>query len=110
MGWGDCGTDSKGRNIGYSFEATCDEPGCNKQIHRGLSFACGGMHGEEPIEIHADGTFWTSCEGYFCEEHLCGWFWETEEGEGEGADVCATCLADLEREEKAHRESLDKET
>lgn len=61
MGWGDCGTDSKGRPIGYAFPAICDQPECVAQIDRGLSYACGGMHGEDP-----------GCEEYFCETHL-GW-------------------------------------
>ncbi len=59
MSWADCGTDSKGRPIGYAFAATCDHPGCTEEIDRGLAYACGGMHG----------TF-NSCEGYFCEKHL----------------------------------------
>ena len=60
MGWADCGTDSKGRPIGYAFEATCDHPGCDTKINRGLSYACGNMHGN---------TDW-GCENYFCPEHL----------------------------------------
>ena len=60
MGWGDCGEDNKGRPIGYCHEATCDHPGCEAKIDRGLSYACGGMHGEGE----------RSCEGYFCGEHL----------------------------------------
>jgi hypothetical protein len=60
MGWGNCGNDSKGRPIGYLIEATCDHPGCKKKIDRGLSYACGDMHGEDEI----------SCEGYFCQQHL----------------------------------------
>ncbi len=60
MGWGNCGTDSRGRPIGYVFEATCDHPGCKAEIHRGLAYACGGMHGEDE----------RGCEKYFCEEHL----------------------------------------
>ena len=60
MGWADCGTDSKGRPIGYAFEATCDHPDCEAKIDRGLSYACGGMHGEDV----------DSCEGYFCQDHL----------------------------------------
>ena len=108
MGWGDCGTDSRGRRIGYSFSATCDHPGCDAHIDRGLSYACGGMHGEEPVEIHADGTFWTSCEGYFCPDHLKTWFWETRDAEGEGTDVCPACYAELERVEAEHRARLDK--
>lgn len=60
MGWGDCGTDSKGRPIGYVFPATCDHPGCKEEIHRGLSYACEGMHGQNE----------GGCEGYFCGKHL----------------------------------------
>lgn len=35
--------------IGYAWEATCDHPGCEKQIDRGLAYACGGMHGNEAL-------------------------------------------------------------
>ena len=62
MGWGNCGTDTHGRPIGYNFLAVCDHPGCEKEIDRGLAYACGGMHG--------DGDPDGSCEGYFCYEHL----------------------------------------
>ena len=54
MGWGNCGTDSQGRPIGYVFEAICDHPDCNEVIDRGLSYVCGDMHGEDE---------------YFCEKH-----------------------------------------
>jgi len=60
MGWGHGGTDSRGREIGYSISATCDHPGCTEEIHRGLEYACGGIHGEDV----------NSCEGYFCYQHL----------------------------------------
>ena len=60
MGWANCGTDSQGRPIGYAFETTCDHPECNAKIDRGVSYACGGMHGEDEI----------SCEKYFCPKHL----------------------------------------
>ncbi len=60
MGWGTCGTDSRGRNIGYLFPARCDHPGCYRRIDRGLSYACGDMHGNDEI----------SCEKYFCSKHL----------------------------------------
>ena len=60
MGWADCGNDSTGRPIGYAFEATCDFPGCDAKIHRGLGYACGGMHG----------TSGWDCEKYFCGKHL----------------------------------------
>lgn len=60
MGWGDCGTDSGGRPIGYIFDAICDEPGCEIEITRGLAFSCGNMHGENGYD----------CEKYFCGNHL----------------------------------------
>lgn len=59
MGWGYCGVDKAGRPIGYVHQATCDHPGCDEVIDRGLGYACGGMHGEDEI----------SCDGYFCEKH-----------------------------------------
>ncbi len=61
MGWANCGTDSKGRPIGYGFEATCDHPGCDAKIDRGLAYACDGMHGDCAGQ---------ACEGYFCYAHL----------------------------------------
>ncbi len=60
MGWGNCGTDSKGRHIGYVWRGKCDHRGCKERISRGVSEACGGMHGQN------DGD----CEGYFCSKHL----------------------------------------
>lgn len=66
MGWGNCGVDSIGRPIGYVHPATCDHDGCEAVIDRGLSYACGGMHG--------DGT--CSCEKYFCSKHLGLPSWE----------------------------------
>lgn len=61
MGWGDCGYDSKGRPIGYVHSAICDHPDCLEKIDRGLSYACGGMHGD------CGGQ---ACENYFCGKHL----------------------------------------
>jgi hypothetical protein len=84
MGWGNCGTDSKGRPIGYYHEATCDHPGCGAEIHRGLAYVCGGMHGEDEH----------SCEGYFCTAHLT----PTETIEGDVISVCPECLKMLVRE------------
>lgn len=91
MGWADCGTDSKGRPIGYAHEATCDESGCEKKIDRGLSFACGGMHGDGP-----------GCEGYFCAEHL---YYpnitdEFREDQGVLGAVCGRCSDELEQAER----------
>lgn len=79
MGWANCGDDSKGRPIGYARAATCDHPGCDKPIDRGLAYACGGMHGEEDY----------SCEGYFCPEHLVF----AELPDGECKSLCPECAA-----------------
>jgi hypothetical protein len=81
MSWSDCGKDSQGRPIGYAHAATCDHPGCNKEIDRGLSYACGGMHGNTEI----------GCEKYFCEDHLEF----TVEHDGSFDRVCQGCMAQL---------------
>lgn len=78
MGWANCGEDSKGRPIGYAHKATCDFPGCNAKIDRGLSYACGGMHGEEGC----------ACEGYFCPKHMVG---GCELRDGEVTQLCVSC-------------------
>ena len=59
MGWGNCGEDAEGRNIGYIYNAICDHVTCDKEIDRGLYYVCGRMHGEDE----------NSCEKYFCDEH-----------------------------------------
>ena len=78
MGWGNCGTDSIGRPIGYHFEGTCDEEGCESPIHRGLEYACGGMHGTTEL----------GCEEYFCSEHLEAF----TDKEGKCVGLCPVCL------------------
>jgi hypothetical protein len=83
MGWGDCGEDSKGRPIGYLFPAICDAPGCAAAIHRGLAYACGGMHGA--LE-------W-ACEGYFCEKHRGNCL----PIDGDTQAVCDACYAEARR-------------
>jgi len=60
MGWANCGTDSRGRPIGYANRGRCDHPECGREIDRGVSYACGGMHGQNEYD----------CEGYFCLAHL----------------------------------------
>ncbi len=78
MGWADCGTDSNGRPIGYAFEATCDHPDCSERIDRGLSYACGDMHGEDEV----------SCEKYFCEMHRN---YLIEAPDGRELPICQSC-------------------
>ncbi|WP_420994081.1 hypothetical protein ACKI2N_001805 [Cupriavidus sp. 30B13] len=48
------------RDIGYSVPAVCDHPGCSAEIHRGLSYVCGG----EPYGGEH------GCGLYFCAAHL----------------------------------------
>lgn len=86
MGWGDCGTDSEGRNIGYVWEAICDHEGCETEIDRGLGYACGGMHGEDEH----------SCEKYFCGEHLR----YAELPDGECVQLCHECYKLLEEQQR----------
>lgn len=84
MGWANCGTDSTGRNIGYAHEATCDHEGCSEKIDRGLSYACGDMHGEN------DGI---DCEKYFCENHRQNYVIHIH-GECRVCDACAKRLVE----------------
>ena len=72
MGWS-YGINSEGREVGYSVQATCDHPGCETQIDRGLAYVCGGMH---------DGGDY-GCGRYFCGEHM---YWSPRRGER-----CARC-------------------
>ena len=90
MGWGNCGEDSQGRPIGYVFEGVCDHEGCSVQINRGLSYACGDMHGAADCY----------CEKYFCSEHLT-YAW-SEDGEEMLFDkyLCFKCSKDLEEYHK----------
>lgn len=60
LNWKDCGEDIKGRAIGSAVRGSCDYPGCFQEIDRGVTHACGGMHG------NLDG----GCHGYFCKKHL----------------------------------------
>lgn len=82
MGWANCGEDSQGRQIGYAHSAVCDEPGCKVEIDRGLSYACGDMHGDD--------AHW--CERYFCGSHL---FFVRVKGEERGMFVCRECRDQL---------------
>ena len=60
MGWS-LGFDTQwNRDVGYGVPAICDYPTCGKEIHRGLSYVCGG----EPY----GGEF--GCGLFFCGDHL----------------------------------------
>ena len=85
MGWANCGEDSRGRPIGYAHAATCDEPGCEAAIDRGLAYKCGPMHGA--------GSYY--CEDYFCEKHLR----HHDHPDGAGS-VCARCFAEMSYREQ----------
>lgn len=89
MGWANCGTDSKGRPIGYGFVAYCDHPGCGAKIDRGLAYACGGMHGDGGN----NGDF--GCEGYFCTKHLVF---------GRKDQLCHSCATE---EEEHHKQQVE---
>jgi len=79
MGWGSGTTDS-GKDIGYMVDATCEHPGCTEEINRGLSYACGGEHGEDEV----------SCDGYFCNSHRKNWV--DRDGTGDCVMVCDSCV------------------
>lgn len=64
---------------GYGVPAICEHPNCNKEIDRGVSYACGG----EPFSQRG-------CDMYFCEEHL---FYKkvNEDGERVFKPLCERC-------------------
>ena len=81
MSWSHCGTDRRGRHIGYAHTATCDHPDCKAAIDRGLDFACGGMHGTTEL----------GCEEYFCPDHLAN----TVDDNGDFTQVCEACATSM---------------
>jgi len=86
MGWGYT-TGEGGRDQGYIVPSLCDQPGCNEEIDRGLSFRCG--------EYRSD----NGCSNFFCDKHL-QWFTledDEEENAGDaGIQFCDHCLWHLE--------------
>src|SRR6185312_4070071 len=78
MGWS-IGYDEKWkRDIGYGVPATCDRPGCGREINRGLAHVCGsepygGEHG---------------CGLYFCKEHL-----RTAGDARDNVELCSKCYS-----------------
>jgi hypothetical protein len=108
MGWADCGTDNRGRNIGYGFEGACDHKGCRQRVSRGLGSACGGMHGTGTLggdsRIDWD-SMGVACEGYFCDKHLAHADLEHEDGTDlYTPQLCLSCVSRLER---AYRDDED---
>lgn len=55
-----------GREAGYGIEATCDQPGCDAEIDRGMGYLCGNMPDGHRSEMEP------GCGKYFCEAHLYG--------------------------------------
>ena len=85
MGWGSCGKNSRtGQWMGYWHPSKCHKRGCGKDIDRGLSYVCGGMHegGEN------------GCGYYFCESHL-----RIVRIDGESTQICEKCLRWFENSE-----------
>jgi len=70
--------------------ASCDQDGFEAEIDRGLSHACGGMHGD------CGGQ---ACEGYFCGEYL---FYVDHEAMGyeelTNGQLCGSCLKAAKQE------------
>lgn len=67
------------RWAGYGVPAYCEHPQCNKEIDRGVSFACG----DEPFSEYG-------CDRYFCSEHLFYHQFNVG-GEREVHQVCERC-------------------
>jgi hypothetical protein len=76
---------------GYGVPAICEHPSCNKEIDRGVSYACG----EEPFSEHG-------CDRYFCGEHreyvsftddgeLCEHDIEGEDCDCDAVELCFSC-------------------
>lgn len=79
MGWS-IGYDAAwDRDVGYGVPAWCDQPDCDKEIDRGLSYVCG----DQPYGGD-------HCGLYFCEQHLG--FEVDDLGHIVGPQRCDRCL------------------
>jgi hypothetical protein len=90
MGWG-YGIDGNGREVGYNMEATCDFPGCEAEIDRGMDYRCGPLGCETNSLV-------PGCGGFFCHAH------QTIAVASEGAPAegyCLTCGTPLVEAEDA---------
>ena len=78
MGWSIGYDGNWGRDIGYGVPATCDFPGCNEKIDRGLAFVCGSdPHGGD-----------YGCGLYFCPEHFK---YRKPHGSDRNIQLCPRC-------------------
>ncbi|MBB4985015.1 hypothetical protein [Streptomyces nymphaeiformis] len=68
---------------GYGIDATCEEPGCDADIDRGLAHLCGQTPGGDE----------NGCGGYYCGSHL--YIGPSEEI----GDLCGRCIAALTRQQ-----------
>ena len=67
------------RWAGYGVPTFCEHPGCNKEIDRGMAYACGG----EPF---SEG----GCDRYFCSKHRVYHSFNVGGGRQE-MEVCERC-------------------
>lgn len=74
-----------GRDCGYGVPAVCEQPGCDKEIDRGMGYCCGGAPDSE-----------ISCAQYFCGEHLIFVEYTNDNGERDySPQVCDNCALNL---------------
>lgn len=80
MSWAVAFDDNWHRDVGYGVPAYCDHPKCDAEIHRGLSYVCGGepFGGEHGCGLH------------FCGSHLRH---RSPRGEDRIVQNCPRCMA-----------------
>ena len=93
MGWAFCGPNRHGQDTGYGVSATCDEPGCDARIDRGLGYLCGGNYYLHDTE--------ETCAKYYCSEHLVYAEVTDEDGEKRYLQVCSRCAEEITKREEA---------
>lgn len=81
------GTGEGGRDIGYGVIATCDQPGCDKKIDRGMAYLCGEYRNDN------------ACGLYFCYSHLVF---------GMTTQLCDVCLFNEELGDDPKYEDMKK--
>lgn len=98
MGWA-IGTGNGGRDIGYGVPAICDQPGCDEEIDRGISYACGNFRSD------------SGCGQYFCSKHLNYFYYDIKDVSmnesdhtDDGIEFCDHCLYGLEHPDAAAKD------